>query len=105
MSNSSLPRIAERPLPSLWDPDELLSLPEAAELFWPSGFPITVTGLRTAVRDGKLEVCELNGKIFTSRSAIGRMSRCEFRRRGAEVAGRPREVKPRRGRPPAPARA
>lgn len=106
MTKSGLARVLERPLPSQWNPEELLSLPEAAALFWPTGGPITVTSLRTAVRQNKLEVAEIAGKLFTSPSAIGRMSRCDFRRQcGDPAARRPGEVKPRRGRPPGPARA
>lgn len=98
MSRSGLSRVAERPAPWQWDQDELLTLTEAAALFWPAG-PITITSLRTAVRDGKLEVAEIAGKLFTSKSAIGRMSRCALRQDRADPA--PRHLdKPRRGRPP-----
>jgi hypothetical protein len=106
MSKSGLRRVLEKPLPSQWNPEDLLSLPEAAALFWPTGGPITVTSLRNAVKKNLLEVAEINGKIFTSPSAIGRMCRCDFRpQREDSATRRPGDVKPRRGRPPGPARA
>ena len=51
MSHPTPPRVAERPDPRDWDDYELLTLPEAAGLFWPRG-PLTVATLRTAIRDG-----------------------------------------------------
>ncbi len=41
------PRIVERPRVEEWTDDELMTLPEAAALFWPAG-PITTNTLRTA---------------------------------------------------------
>lgn len=69
-------RIAERPDPSDWNGSELLTLQEAAALFWPGGAPLGVSSLRTAVRDRKLAVTWVAGKVFTTPSAIARMSEC-----------------------------
>jgi hypothetical protein len=77
------PRIVERPSPVDWKDDELLSLVEAAALFWPHGGPLTATSLRTAVRDGKLEVVEIAGKLLTTKIAIARMSVCGLRTKPA----------------------
>ncbi|KQP32818.1 hypothetical protein ASF25_17525 [Methylobacterium sp. Leaf100] len=55
-----------------WADDELLTLPEAAALFWPAG-PITTNTLRTAERDGTLTVTKVAGKFFTTPMAIRRM--------------------------------
>jgi hypothetical protein len=71
-------RIEERPDPSAWGDDELLTLAEAAFLFWPAG-PLSETSLRTAVRDRHLDVAEIAGKLLTSKSAIRRMSVCRPR--------------------------
>lgn len=71
-------RVALRPDPSAWSDDELMSLQEAASLFWPMG-PLTTTSLRTAVRHQKLEVAEIAGKLLTSKRCIERMSRCGLR--------------------------
>lgn len=79
---SELARIAARPDPQSWDDDELMSLAEAAALFWPAG-PLTLASLRTAVRDGQLAVARIAGKFLTSKSAIRDMSACSI------VAGRP----------------
>jgi hypothetical protein len=98
MSKRGLSRVEERPAPSQWDPDELLTLTEAAALFWPTGL-IKTAGLRTAVREKKLEIAVIAGKHFTSPSAIGRMSRCALRQDRADPTPRHRD-KPDRGRPP-----
>lgn len=66
------PRIADRPGPEDWNEDELLTLPEAAALFWPAG-PITTNTLRTAGRDGTLAITKVAGKFFTTPMAIRRM--------------------------------
>jgi hypothetical protein len=68
-------RVRQRPSPDQWSETELLTLAEAAALFWPTG-PLTVTTLRTATRDGELGVARIAGKLFTSKSAIQRMSVC-----------------------------
>ncbi|MDX3965516.1 MAG: hypothetical protein QHD01_02815 [Bradyrhizobium sp.] len=72
------PRVAERPDPAQWDPRELMTLEEAAALFWPTG-PLTTTSLRTAVRDRMLDVAEIAGKLLTNKEAIERMSVCRPR--------------------------
>lgn len=48
-------RIAQRPRPELWDPDELMTLAEAAAVFFPDG-PFSLSSLRTAIRDGDLAI-------------------------------------------------
>ena len=82
MSVGRLDRISERPGPSEWGEDELLTLAEAARLFWPGG-PITVTTLRTAVRQGDLDVVVLAGKFFTTPAGIRAMGRGRRRQGGA----------------------
>jgi hypothetical protein len=82
-SHSSQPRpaiphrVAKRPSPDDWQENEILTLPEAAALFWPDG-PLTTTSLRTAVRDRQLEVAIIAGKFLTTKSAIHRMSTCKL---------------------------
>lgn len=65
-------RVADRPKPEEWTDDDLLTLPEAAALFWPAG-PITTNTLRTAGRDGTLAITKVAGKFFTTPLAIRRM--------------------------------
>jgi hypothetical protein len=74
MTKSVPPRIVARPDPRDWDPDDLLTLPEAAALFWPSG-PLTVSSLRTAIRDARLEVAVIARKHFVTPSAVRAMGR------------------------------
>ncbi|MBI5131506.1 MAG: hypothetical protein HZA66_18875 [Rhodopseudomonas palustris] len=70
-------RVDQRPSP---DTDlEMLSLDQAAAIFWPNG-PLTVASLRTAVRDGILDVAEIAGKVLTNRAALARMCVCRPRR-------------------------
>jgi len=88
-SRESLPkRVAARPSPSQWGPDELLSLAEAALLFWPDGL-LTERSLRTAARDSALAVVWIAGKIFTTPRAIADMTRCK-----TEKAAEMRRPKP-----------
>lgn len=74
---AGLERVAQRPSPDNWKEDELMTLPEAAALFWPEG-PLTTTSLRTAVRDRQLEVAIIAGKFLTTKGAIHRMSACKL---------------------------
>jgi hypothetical protein len=69
-------RVAERPDPQMWDWDELLTLPEAAELLFPNG-PLTVSSLRGEVRTGRLLISVVANKHFTTRRQMRRLSDCE----------------------------
>jgi hypothetical protein len=85
-------RVAQRPDPSSWGEDELLTLGEAARLHWPNG-PITERTLRTAIRDGRLAISKLAGKFYVTRRALSALSHCEAIRparhgRNAESANR-----------------
>jgi hypothetical protein len=72
------PRIAERPSPHDWSDDELLTLPEAAALFWPAG-PLSTRSLRTAKRHGQLAVVMIAGKMLTNKRALAEMGHCRLR--------------------------
>lgn len=65
-------RIRLRPKPDEWGPDELLTLPEAAALFFPDG-PLTLSSLRTAAAAGDLAVARVAGKDLTTPRAIKKM--------------------------------
>ena len=65
-------RIASRPRPDQWCDEELLTLPEAARLFWPDG-PLTTTSLRTAAREGTLEIRTVAGRHMTTPAALRRL--------------------------------
>ena len=66
-------RVEERPDPQQWRSDELLTLPEAAALYWPRG-PLGVSSLRTAIRDGVLDATRIAGKLLVTPAAIAAMS-------------------------------
>ena len=65
-------RIRERPRPELWGEDEPLTLAEAAALLWPRG-PLTAASLRTAYRQGALEVTMVARKLLVTRRQIAAM--------------------------------
>jgi hypothetical protein len=69
------PRVAKRPDPCQWSEDELMSLAEAAALFWPDG-PLSVASLRTAIAGGQLHVAVVARKFLTTKASITRMSLC-----------------------------
>lgn len=74
-SKLSVERVLERPRPDQWADDELLTLAEAARLFWPRG-PLTEETLRTAVRDGRLPVSEIARKFFVTKTALRELNVC-----------------------------
>jgi hypothetical protein len=69
-------RIAERSDPCAWREDEILTLSEAARLFWPSGGPITERSLRKAAKDGLLPISQINRKFFVTPKALKVLSEC-----------------------------
>ncbi len=69
----ALERLDRRPAPGDWGLDELVSLSEAAALFFPSG-PMTANALRIAFRRGELAAVEICGKLFTTPREVASMS-------------------------------
>lgn len=64
-------RVEARPDRRSWDMDELMSLQEAVDLHWPGPEGLlSVSTLRTAIRDGRLAVCEIAGKYFLTRRIL-----------------------------------
>ncbi|MBB3020402.1 hypothetical protein FHR70_003483 [Microvirga lupini] len=88
MHRTDYPRVAARPDPALWREDELLSLGEAVALFWPDG-PLSVSSLRTAIRDGRLPVSVVAGKFFVTPLALRALSNCQVLRPAAPEAAEP----------------
>lgn len=68
-------RVAARPDPASWADDELMTLGEAAALFWPDGF-FTERQLRLAVKNGRIPISQVNGKFFVTRNALRSLSVC-----------------------------
>ncbi len=68
-----LERLKARPKQDEWDDDELLSLAEAAALFFPRG-PLTVASLRIACQRGELACVQICGKGFTTPRALREMT-------------------------------
>jgi hypothetical protein len=67
-------RVRIRPTLSEWSDDELMTLSEAVALFWPGRGPVTLTTIRTAVRNGALDIVPIAGKHFTTKASILRMT-------------------------------
>jgi hypothetical protein len=61
----SLERLKLKPAPGDWGDDELVSLAEAAALYFPYG-PMTANALRIAFRRGELAATEMCGKLYTT---------------------------------------
>ncbi|MCK1668989.1 hypothetical protein [Bradyrhizobium sp. 153] len=76
-------RIAARPDPEDWMEDELLTLPEAAALFWPEGKPVSASSLRRCYRAGTLEVVLIARKLLTTKRAIYAMIEASRRKASA----------------------
>lgn len=74
--NAKTERVCARPDPALWADDELMTLAEAAALYWPAG-PLTETSLRTAIRDGRLPISQIAGKFFVTKAALRALTVCE----------------------------
>jgi hypothetical protein len=72
-----LSRVLARPDPDQWAADELLTLPEAAQLMWPNG-PLCTASLRTAARDGRLVITVIAGKHLTTKAALKGLSVCSI---------------------------
>ncbi len=69
-------RVTARPDPSQWRDDEIMTLREAAALFWPDG-PFSERTLRTAVRDGRLPISQVARKFFVTKASLRVLSVCE----------------------------
>ncbi|QUS37826.1 hypothetical protein RPMA_02315 [Tardiphaga alba] len=78
------PRVAARPDPAAWSETEVLTLAEAAALFFPQG-PLSESSLRHAYRNRILETTMIARKLLTTKRAILAM---------ADVARQSREPSP-----------
>ena len=67
-----LARARNRPRPEEWRDDELMTLAEAAAVFWPDG-PLTVRSLRTEIAKGSLTAERIAGKVFVTPAALKEM--------------------------------
>ena len=79
MVNKLPRRVAARPDPAQWGDDELLTLAEAAALFWPQG-PLTGSSLRTAYRAGTLRVAIIARKILVTKKGLKDMMEASTKR-------------------------
>ena len=68
----ALQRVDARPNPAAWQEDELVTLVEAAQLFFPNG-PLTASGLRSAIARHELSSVSINQRVYTTPAAIRSM--------------------------------
>lgn len=61
-------RIAKRPLPDQWRPDEPMTLKEYLAVFWPDG-PITESALRAEIGRGALPAARVGGRFWITPAA------------------------------------
>lgn len=74
-------RATGRPRPEEWADNELMTLMEAAAVFWPNG-PLTIASLRTEIRAGRLTAEFIAGKLFVTPAALRDMRRrCRARQK------------------------
>lgn len=86
-------RVRLRPDPAQWGPDELMSLAEAAALFWPAG-PLRTSSLRVAHRNGQLSVAVIARRHLTTRASIEAMALDNLRKLAPRAVPRPAEPAP-----------
>jgi hypothetical protein len=68
-------RIAAKPDASMWSrSSDLFTFEEAVALMWPSGGPISVSTLRTAHKNGLLEVVVIARKRLVTLAALDAMT-------------------------------
>lgn len=76
-------RVRRRPDPNQWAADEPLTLSEAIALFWPEG-PITISSLRTEIRNGRLTPGLVAGRFYVTPAQLRDLFRpipCQDRQR------------------------
>ncbi len=75
-----LARVRIRSRPEEWGDEDLMTLVEAAAVFWPDG-PLTVRSLRTEIAAGSLTAERIAGKDLVTPAALREMrKRCRARR-------------------------
>ena len=71
-NTDKLARAKARPDPAQWGEDEVMTLVEAAAVFFPHG-PLTLSSLRRAAAAGTLEIAKVVGKDLTTPRAIRKL--------------------------------
>src|SRR5258708_5064336 len=71
-NTDKLARAKARPDPAQWGEDEVMTLIEAAVVFFPQG-PLTLSSLRRAAAAGTLEIAKVAGKDLTTPRAIRKL--------------------------------
>ncbi|BBB97644.1 excisionase [Bradyrhizobium elkanii USDA 61] len=90
-----LARAKARPDPAQWGEDEVMTLVEAAAVFFPLG-PLTISSLRRAAATGTLEIAKVAGKDLTTPRAICKLVKpsCRAAEPSRHDSGLERTMKP-----------
>src|SRR6266581_7362523 len=90
-----LARAKARPDPAQWGEDEVMTLAEAAAVFFPQG-PLTLSSLRRAAAAGTLEIAKVAGKDLTTPRAIRKLVKpsCQAAKPSHHDSGSERTMKP-----------
>jgi hypothetical protein len=90
-----LARAKARPDPTQWGEDEVMTLVEAATVFFPQG-PLSLSSLRTAAAAGTLEIAKVVGKDLPTPRAIRKLVKpsCRAAKPSRHDSGLERTMKP-----------
>jgi hypothetical protein len=94
-NTDKLVRAKARPDPAQWGEDEVMTLVEAAAVFFPEG-PLTLSSLRRAAAAGTLEIAKVAGKDLTTPRAIRKLVKpsCRAAKPSRHDSGSERTTKP-----------
>src|ERR1700754_3942805 len=94
-NRDKLARARARPDPAQWGEDEVMTLVEAAVVFFPHG-PLTLSSLRRAAAAGTLEIAKVAGKDLTAPRAIRKLvtPSCRAAKPSHRASGSERTMKP-----------
>src|SRR5690242_18394649 len=94
-NTDKLARVKARPDPAQWAEDEVMTLIEAAALFFPQG-PLTLSSLRRAAAAGTLEIAKVAGKDLTTPRAIRKLVKpsCRAAKPSRHDSGSERTMRP-----------
>src|SRR6266478_2088841 len=94
-NTDKLARAKARPDPAQWGEDEVMTLVEAAVVFFPQG-PLTLSSLRRAAAAGTLEIAKVAGKDLTTPRAIRKLVKpsCRAAKPNRRDSGSERTTKP-----------
>src|SRR5260370_39104191 len=94
-NTDKLARAKTRPDPAEWGEDEVMTLVEAAAVFFPEG-PLTLSSLRREAAAGTLEIAKVAGKDLTTPRSLRQLGKpsCRAAKRNHPDSGSERTMQP-----------